>query len=87
MEIYVNGEWGTITHDRTDSRDARVVCRQLGYDIRCELAENMCCSYNKLKTLTSDKYLWFWLVIHANIFISFWIVLLPVYISTVEPPN
>ena len=43
MEIYLNGEWGTITDDAADYRDARVVCRQLGYDIRCELARSMHC--------------------------------------------
>ena len=39
MEIYLNGEWGTISDESSDSFDARVVCRQLGYDIRCKLAE------------------------------------------------
>ena len=39
MEIYLNGEWGTISDESSDSYDARVVCRQLGYDIRCKLAE------------------------------------------------
>ena len=43
VEIYLNGEWGTITHDGAGFHDARVVCRQLGYDIRCELARSMHC--------------------------------------------
>ena len=37
MEIYLNGEWGTISDTSHRVRDAHVVCQQLGYDIRCEL--------------------------------------------------
>ena len=36
VEIYLYGEWGGISDEQADVRDAHVVCRQLGYDTRCK---------------------------------------------------
>ena len=51
VEIYLNGEWGTITDDGANARDAHVVCIQLGYDTRCELLIGKMIIY-------SPTYLW-----------------------------
>ena len=31
VEVWVNGLWGTVTNYQWDSREATVVCKQLGY--------------------------------------------------------
>ncbi len=43
IEICFNGHWGTICHDGWDSREARVVCREIGYPGNSEY-----CMYLKL---------------------------------------
>ena len=45
IEICLNGLWGLVCNYEWDLRDARVVCRQLGYD-GCELLYSLIHMYH-----------------------------------------
>ena len=36
VDVCIGNQWGTVTHDNWNSREGRVVCRQLGYSDRCK---------------------------------------------------
>ena len=40
MEVYLNGEWGTISDNGWDLNDAQVVCNELGYGTAIAARDN-----------------------------------------------
>ena len=36
VEIFLSGVWGTMSDDGAYSEEARVICRQLGYNTYCK---------------------------------------------------
>ena len=52
VEICLSGFWGTICHNSWDSRDAGVVCRQLGYPVLGKSNINTCYEFRLLQSST-----------------------------------
>ena len=78
VEICINGVWGTVCSYNWDNREARVVCRQLGYSVNTgasELVWKKWCSYHYIYSVNFLKHIqrfvyclkaWSKLVLHGR---------------------
>ncbi len=52
LEIYVNGQWGTICDDLFDQTDANVACQQLGFSRAITYRTSASGGYEKMHILS-----------------------------------
>ena len=52
LEIYINGQWGTICDDHFDQTDANVACQQLGFSRAITYRTSASGGYNRIHILS-----------------------------------
>jgi hypothetical protein len=67
VEVYCNGQWGTICDDGFGATDANTVCKQLGYSTATNY-NHLASLYIKIVTVTYLKCLILGLELHFKTF-------------------